>query len=58
MDGDTFFERIARLHEPTSHDQQAAQTLDIYGRPWPYMALIRERIAMIDPNLADTKLGN
>jgi hypothetical protein len=27
-------------------------TIDVYGRPWPYMALIREGIAK-DPNLAD-----
>ena len=32
-------------------------TIDIYGRPWPYMALIRERIAEVDPKLADPELG-
>lgn len=32
-------------------------TIDIYGRPWPYMALVRERIAKIDPKLADPDLG-
>ena len=32
-------------------------TIDIYGRPWPYMALIRERIAEVDPKLADPQLG-
>ena len=32
-------------------------TIDIYGRPWPYMALIRERLAEVDPNLADPELG-
>jgi len=32
-------------------------TIDIYGRPWPYMALVRERLAEIDPNLADPELG-
>ena len=32
-------------------------TINIYGRPWPYMALIRERLAEVDPTLADTELG-
>jgi hypothetical protein len=32
-------------------------TIDMYGRPWPYMALVREEIAKIDPNLADPDLG-
>jgi hypothetical protein len=32
-------------------------TIDIYGRPWPYLALIRERLAEVDPNLADPELG-
>jgi hypothetical protein len=32
-------------------------TIDIYGRPWPYMALIRERLAEVDPNLADSEIG-
>ena len=26
-------------------------TVDVYGRPWPYMALIRERLAEVAPNL-------
>jgi len=32
-------------------------TIDIYGRPWPYMALVRERLAGIDPNLANPEIG-
>lgn len=32
-------------------------TIDVYGRPWPYMALIRERLARVAPNLADPDLG-
>jgi hypothetical protein len=32
-------------------------TIDVYGRPWPYMALIRERLAEVDPNLTDPELG-
>jgi hypothetical protein len=32
-------------------------TIDIYGRPWPYMALIRERLAEVAPSLADPKIG-
>jgi hypothetical protein len=32
-------------------------TIHIYGRPWPYMALIRERLAEADPELADPEIG-
>lgn len=32
-------------------------TIHIYGRPWPYMALIRERLAEVDPSLADPEIG-
>jgi hypothetical protein len=32
-------------------------TIHTYGRPWPYMALVRERLAEVDPNLADPELG-
>jgi hypothetical protein len=32
-------------------------TIDIYGRPWPYMALVRERLSDVDPKLADPELG-
>ena len=32
-------------------------TIDIYGRPWPFMALIREQLADVDANLADPRIG-
>ncbi|HTR70326.1 MAG TPA: hypothetical protein VMH41_08875 [Mycobacteriales bacterium] len=32
-------------------------TVDIYGRPWPYMALVRERLGEIDRSLADPEIG-
>jgi hypothetical protein len=32
-------------------------TIHLYGRPWPYMALIRERLAEIDPSLAASAIG-
>jgi hypothetical protein len=32
-------------------------TIHIYGRPWPYMALVRERLGEVDPDLADTELA-
>ena len=32
-------------------------TIDMYGRPWPYMALVREWLAEVDPDLADPELG-
>jgi hypothetical protein len=31
-------------------------TIHMYGRPWPYMALVRERLADVDPELADPAL--
>jgi hypothetical protein len=31
--------------------------IDVYGRPWPYMALLRDPIAKVDPDLADPSLG-
>ncbi|SHN27573.1 hypothetical protein [Actinacidiphila paucisporea] len=31
--------------------------VDVYGRPWPYMALLREEIAKVAPDLADPDLG-
>ncbi|MFD2119273.1 hypothetical protein ACFSNO_06600 [Streptomyces cirratus] len=32
-------------------------TIDAYGRPWPFMAALREVIAKTDPALADPNLG-
>ena len=31
-------------------------TIHMYGRPWPYMALVRERLAEVDPTLADPEI--
>ncbi|MFI9568791.1 hypothetical protein [Streptomyces rishiriensis] len=31
-------------------------TIDVYGRPWPFMAVLREVIAKTDPALADPSL--
>jgi hypothetical protein len=33
-------------------------TVDTYARPWPWLGVIRDRIAMLDPNLADPGLGS
>jgi hypothetical protein len=32
--------------------------IDMYGRPWPFMALVRERLAAIEPDLTDPDLGS
>lgn len=32
-------------------------TIHMYGRPWPYMALVRQRLAEVDPALADPTIG-
>jgi hypothetical protein len=31
--------------------------IDLYGRPWPYMALVRDELAHSHPELADPSLG-
>ena len=31
--------------------------IDMYGRPWPYMALVRDRLALARPDLTDPDLG-
>src|SRR5689334_22494871 len=33
-------------------------SVDAYGRPWPFMALLREVIAKTDPALAEPSLGD
>ncbi|MFJ7075556.1 hypothetical protein [Streptomyces sp. NPDC098781] len=33
-------------------------TVDVYGRPWPFMAALREVIEQSDPALADPDLGS
>src|ERR1700677_4560417 len=30
----------------------------LYGRPWPYMALVRDRLARSHPDLTDPDLGS
>ena len=41
-----------------THDEAGLiATIDMYGRPWPYMALVRDRLAKIEPDLADPDLG-
>jgi hypothetical protein len=32
--------------------------IDMYGRPWPFMALVRERLAGMRPALTDASLGD
>ncbi len=51
-------EHTAQVVALVTHDAPGLiATIDIYGRPWPYMALIRDRIAKVDPNLANPDLG-
>lgn len=42
----------------THDDAGQIATIDMYGRPWPYMALVRERLARIEPDLTDPGLGS
>lgn len=39
-------------------DAGLIDTIDVYGRPWPFMAVLREVIAQSDPALADPDLGS
>jgi hypothetical protein len=41
----------------TYDDAGLVATIDLYGRPWPYMALVRDRLGAIDPGLANPDLG-
>jgi hypothetical protein len=42
-----------------SHDSEGLiAAIDIYGRPWPYMALVRERLGRLAPELIDPSLGD
>jgi hypothetical protein len=41
-----------------THDTEGLlATIDVYGRPWRYMGLIREWLMQVDPHLADPNLG-
>ena len=42
----------------THDDAGQIATIDMYGRPWPYMALVRDRLATIEPDLTDPDLGS
>jgi len=49
---------VAQVMAVVTHDGAGLiATIDMYGRPWPYMALVRDRLAGIEPALADPDLG-
>jgi hypothetical protein len=49
---------LAQIFAVASRDEAGlVSRIDMYGRPWPYMALIRERLAAVDPALVDPDLG-
>jgi hypothetical protein len=53
IDGET-----AQLAALVTHDAGGSiATIHLYGRPWPYMALVRERLADVDPSLTDPTIG-
>jgi hypothetical protein len=41
----------------THDDAGLIATIHMYGRPWPYMALLRERLAKVDQALTNPDLG-
>jgi hypothetical protein len=49
---------LAQIVALVSRDRDGlVASVDIYGRPWPYMAIVRDRLASVDPALADPSLG-
>jgi hypothetical protein len=49
---------LAQILALASRDEAGlVSRIDMYGRPWPYMALLRERLAVVDPALVDPALG-
>ena len=45
---------VAQLAALVTRDaDEMIATIHLYGRPWPYMALVRARLAEVDPSLAD-----
>jgi hypothetical protein len=62
LDGATFSTTVdghtAQIAALMTRDAEGLiATIHIYGRPWPYMALVRERLAEIDPSLANVEIG-
>ncbi|MFD3441664.1 hypothetical protein ACFWU3_29650 [Streptomyces sp. NPDC058685] len=50
--------RSAEIAALASRDAAGlVSTIDLYGRPWPFMALLREAMAKVAPDLADADLG-
>jgi hypothetical protein len=39
-------------------DEGLITRVDMYGRPWPYMALVRDRLRRTRPELIDARLGD
>jgi hypothetical protein len=51
--------QVAQMLAVASLDDSGLVTrIHMYGRPWPYMALIRDRLAKVDGGLADPDLGD
>lgn len=49
---------LAQIVALTSRDLDGlVATIDVYGRPWPYMALVRDRLGKLDPTLTDPSIG-
>jgi hypothetical protein len=52
-------DQVAQMLAVASVDDSGLVTrIHMYGRPWPYMALIRDRLAKVDAALADADLKN
>jgi hypothetical protein len=54
IDGET-----AQLAAVVTRDASGSiATVHLYGRPWPYMGLVRQRLARIAPELTDPEIGD
>jgi hypothetical protein len=51
--------RTAQILLLASRDEAGlVSRIDMYGRPWPFMALLRERLSNVDSRLTDPSLGS
>lgn len=50
--------RSTEIVAVATHDAAGlVSTIELYGRPWPFVALLREAMAKVEPDLADPDLG-
>jgi hypothetical protein len=57
--GGTISDHAAQVIGVVARDEDGLiSKIDMYGRPWPYMALLRDRLAGMRPSLTDPTIGD